>query len=61
MDRGWYIFDEPFAQVDEDGKKDMIETFIELKKEGRSVIITSHEETFIDNLLDISIVNMDNL
>lgn len=61
MDRGWYIFDEPFAQVDEDGKKDMIETFIELRKEGRSVIITSHEETFIDNLLDISIVNMDNL
>lgn len=61
MDRSWYIFDEPFAQVDEDGKKDMIDVFTELRREGRSVIITSHEEGFLHNLLDISIVNMDNL
>lgn len=61
MDRSWYIFDEPFAQVDEDGKKDIIDVFTELRREGRSVIITSHEEGFLHNLLDISIVNMDNL
>lgn len=61
MDRDWYIFDEPFAQVDEEGKADMAEVFAELKKEGRSVILTSHEDVLLDNIPDISIINMDNL
>ncbi|KQL58306.1 MULTISPECIES: ATP-binding cassette domain-containing protein [Bacillaceae] len=43
LDREWYVFDEPFAGVDEEGKKQMLSIFNHLLSQDRSIIFTSHE------------------
>nr|WP_288825075.1 ATP-binding cassette domain-containing protein [uncultured Clostridium sp.] len=61
MQREWYLFDEPFAQVDSDGKDDMINVLKELREEGKSIIITSHEDFFLEDIKNIKVIDMDNL
>lgn len=61
MDRTWYLFDEPFAQVDEEGKGDMIDVFKKLLQEGKNVVITNHEEFFVKEFPEMTIIDMDNL
>jgi ABC-type multidrug transport system ATPase subunit len=61
MQREWYLFDEPFAQVDTSGKCDMINVLKELREEGKNIIITSHEDFLLEEINDIKIIDMDNL
>lgn len=60
LDRDWYIFDEPFAGVDEQGKLFMIEIIKDLQNKKKGVIITSHEISpleAINNVRKLSIKN----
>ena len=46
------ILDEPFNGLDKNGVSDMRELIRELKKEGKTVILSSHNQTDIDELCD---------
>lgn len=59
MDREWYLFDEPYAQVDEEGKEDITGVFEEFQEEGKNIIITSHEGTFLNKIRDINVIDID--
>lgn len=50
IDREWYILDEPFAGVDEEGVCFMKNVISELNKKGKGIIITSHEKSGLDEL-----------
>ena len=48
IDREWYILDEPFAYVDK-SKKKVIWAIINQKiKDGKGIILTSHEDETIE-------------
>ena len=44
LEREWYLFDEPFAGVDEEGKKVMTNMMKALLRQGRNILLTSHEK-----------------
>ncbi len=44
LEREWYLFDEPFAGVDEEGKKVMTNMMKALLRRGRNILLTSHEK-----------------
>ena len=46
------ILDEPFNGLDKNGVSDMRELIRGLKKEGKTVILSSHNQTDIDELCD---------
>ncbi|MGN0289820.1 MAG: ATP-binding cassette domain-containing protein [Lachnospiraceae bacterium] len=50
IDREWYVLDEPFSGVDEDGIFFMKKRICQLEKNGKGVIITSHEKSVLDEL-----------
>lgn len=61
MNRNWYLFDEPFSQIDIEGKMDIIDIFKELIQEKKNIIITNHEEFFLNEFPDTNIIDMDYL
>lgn len=46
------ILDEPMNGLDKEGVEDMRELFLALKKEGKTIIIASHNAEDIDKLCD---------
>lgn len=50
IDREWYILDEPFAGVDEEGILFMKKEILKLEKKGKGMIITSHEKSGLEGL-----------
>ena len=46
------ILDEPFNGLDKDGVSDMRNLIRELKKEGKTILLASHNQTDIDELCD---------
>lgn len=60
IDREWYIFDEPFAGVDDDGKKCMISVIEELLCSNKGIIITTHEMEPLSYFNEINIIEIDN-
>ncbi|PLX15329.1 MAG: energy-coupling factor transporter ATPase [Candidatus Muiribacterium halophilum] len=46
------IFDEPTAGLDSNSRDNLIELIFSLKKEGRMIIIISHDSRFIDKVCD---------
>ena len=46
------ILDEPMNGLDKDGVRDMRKLFLELKKDGKTIIITSHNQDDIAVLCD---------
>lgn len=62
LNSDWYILDEPFAGVDTQNKKCMLKIINSLSKNGKGIIITSHEDGFLNNLeqKDIVIYSLSN-
>lgn len=60
IDRDLYIFDEPYAGVDTKGKSIINSIFDELYNTGKSIILTSHEEQFINDLQNVYVLDLDN-
>lgn len=60
IDRDWYIFDEPFSGVDSSGKEFMIDVIKNLEKNGKGIIITSHETDPLRNLEKINLLEIKN-
>lgn len=59
LEKEVYIFDEPYASVDTDGKT-MINSILKgLQEAGKTIIITSHEEGFFNSLEKINVVELD--
>ena len=46
------ILDEPFNGLDKNGVSDMRKLIKELKNEGKTIILASHNQTDIDELCD---------
>lgn len=59
LDKEVYIFDEPYASVDANGKAIINSILKELQEAGKTIIITSHEEGFFTSLKKINIVELD--
>ena len=58
IEREWYIFDEPFAGVDEEGKKIMVKIIKDIIARDKNVIITSHEVEPLKYFNDINIIEI---
>ena len=58
IDREWYIFDEPFAGVDTQGKEYMCEVIKDLLQREKNVIITTHEEHPIYNFDNVNLIHI---
>lgn len=50
IDREWYVLDEPFSGIDEDGVSFMKEVILKLNGQNKGIIITSHEKSGIEGL-----------
>ena len=48
-----YILDEPFNGLDKQGIQEMISLFQKLKQQGKTILLTSHDEKQINQLCDI--------
>ena len=48
-----YILDEPFNGLDKQGIQEMISLFQKLKQQGKTILLTSHDERQINQLCDI--------
>ena len=59
LDREWYILDEPFAYLDTEKKEILWKVIEAFASEGKSVILTSHEEDSRINGSDIHVINLD--
>ena len=59
-DKEWYLFDEPFSGVDEDGIADMKDIILELYDNGKGIILTSHEKMPLDGLPITAIYKISN-
>lgn len=53
------ILDEPFNGLDKTGCQDITQILTDMKKQGTTILITSHNQNDIDNLCDI-VYEMDN-
>lgn len=58
IEKDWYIFDEPFSGIDEEGKKYMIKIIDKLYKNKKGIIITSHEMEPLEYFSDINLIQM---
>ena len=59
LDKSWYLLDEPFAGVDEDGQKLMCEIINKRNSEHRGMIIVLHEMEMLRQLDDYSVMKLD--
>ena len=50
-----YVFDEPSANIDENGIEKIREVFIKLKRQGKTIIISEHRLYYLTDLLDRAI------
>ena len=50
-----YVFDEPSANIDENGIEKIREVFIKLKTQGKTIIISEHRLYYLTDLLDRAI------
>ncbi len=48
----YYILDEPFNGLDEEGVQDIYAVLTNLKKAGKTILLTSHDKSDIDTLCD---------
>lgn len=53
LNRDWYVFDEPFAGVDENGKTFMTNIFNQLIGKNKGIILTSHEVDPLQEIKDV--------
>ena len=53
------ILDEPFNGLDKTGCQDITQILTDMKKQGTTILITSHNQNDIDTLCDI-VYEMDN-
>jgi len=54
-----YVFDEPSANIDENGIEKTREVFIKLKRQGKTIIISEHRLYYLTDLLDRAIYLQD--
>ena len=54
-----YVFDEPSANIDENGIEKIREVFIKLKTQGKTIIISEHRLYYLTDLLDRAIYLQD--
>lgn len=59
IDREWYIYDEPFAGVDEKGKEFMVKVLTHFQENDKGIIITSHETDPFNVLEDMNVVKIE--
>lgn len=62
LNSDWYILDEPFAGVATQNKECMLKIINSLSKNGKGIIITSHEDGFLNYLeqKDMAIYSLSN-
>ena len=48
----YYILDEPFNGLDEHGVQEVYQIIQELKRSGKTILLTSHDEKDIQTLCD---------
>lgn len=58
IDREWYIFDESFASIDEEGKTYMLNVIKELQQEGKGIILTTHEKDLVSQIEGIKVIHI---
>lgn len=58
IDREWYIFDESFAGIDEQGKDYILHVIEKLDKEGKGIILTTHEKDLIGRMECVNSVHI---
>lgn len=58
IEKDWYVFDEPFSGIDEEGKKYMVKIIDRLYKEKKGIIITSHEEEPLEYFDNINLIKI---
>ena len=58
LEREWYLFDEPFAGVDEAGKKVMINMMKALLRQGRNILLTSHEKEPLRDFEALNVIEL---
>lgn len=44
IDRTWYVFDEPFVNIDKEMKRVIINIIHKLQEQGKNFVITNHED-----------------
>ncbi|EZH65224.1 hypothetical protein DH09_16395 [Bacillaceae bacterium JMAK1] len=59
LDREWYIFDEPFSGVDEEGKTLITSIFERLDARNKGIIFTSHEHVQFEHI-DLNMFTLQN-
>lgn len=58
LEREWYLFDEPFAGVDEEGKKVMTNMMKALLRQGRNILLTSHEKEPLHDFEALNVIEL---
>ncbi len=58
LEREWYLFDEPFAGVDEAGKKVMTNMMKALLRQGRNILLTSHEKEPLRDFEALNVIEL---
>lgn len=58
LEREWYLFDEPFAGVDDAGKKVMTEMMKALVRQGKNILLTSHEKEPLCHFLTLNVIEL---
>ena len=58
LEREWYLFDEPFAGVDEAGKKVMTNMMKALLRQGRNILLTSHEKEPLHDFEALNVIEL---
>lgn len=61
MSKKWYILDEPFNFVDIENKQIMCKLIKKIVNDGKNVIITSHDEIFLEYLNNVNIIDIDEI
>lgn len=58
LEREWYLFDEPFAGVDEAGKKVMTNMMKALLRQGKNILLTSHEKEPLRDFEALNVIEL---
>ena len=58
LEREWYLFDEPFAGVDEEGKKVMTNMMKALLRQGKNILLTSHEKEPLRDFEALNVIEL---
>lgn len=58
LNKDIYIFDEPYSSVDHEGKTIVNDIIFDLVKQDKTILISSHEEEFLNTLADVKCIDV---